>query len=728
VKKIIQGFNSDKGKSLLFAGGLIAIMGLGVWVRAQVFQEVVRHQQSELREKAPGAPPFSRESAIQFRQLREYYGTGTLPERDPDIQWPGGVDIARTYSLGSERVYAVLMRWMPGDWTIVRRARAASVFWFCLGIPLLGIAAWKMFSSRLAGGIAALIYSVSAASVVRSSGLELSTENFALPIVCAFLAFDAWAASSRRRSHRWVFSLLSAAALAFAMIGWDLVQALVLCWAGRAYVRLLRGPRPEDPDFFPRFLLQGVALLLAGLLNPYLLAHAFPRSPVLLFALAVALLGCLAARAPGRALPRWVRVFAPWVVFAGALILSRGLGDAYGHFGELLSAKLRFLNWKPWEPGLLTFNQRVLWTPALHSMTWDLLRDYFPLLFLLTPAALAVYLSTRISGDPRSPLFPAVFLVLSFAACILFFRFHVYVILFASLVAGGALAVSLRRGLALVWIPLAVALVLGISGEALNTLRKAGTRWAGETPFQVRASAELIDWLRTNARRQPVVANFTISGPIVAHAGNPVVLHPKYEDRLIRDRVEKYARLLFRGTEVEFRDWCDSVGARLVVFVLGEFAPDTVQVTPRGMTLVKGPRTPAIKTWMTGELRYMADALEPVEGSPALFFLKRAMEEHLARTHLGYRRHLPIHEQPRLFRFLWSNEKYAVFRVISAREQELAELSAEMAGISVLSGDLAAARTQVLAALDYDPNLTKAYALLAHIEQLRAGNRPPGRE
>ena len=714
--------------SLLFGVALLLCMAIGVAIRMEIVREVGRANARALGSSALEEVPFSRESAIQFRQLRQYYNTGSLPERDPRIQWPDGVNIAETYTIGSERVYAPLMRNMPADWSIVRRARTASVLWFCLAIPLLGIAARRLFDSRLAGGITAFLYAVSAAAVVRSSGLELSSENFALPFVCAFLAFEAWAPTAATRRGHWLLAGLAALSLAFAMAAWDMVQVMVMLWTGVAYVRLLRPRDERSRDFFLRFTLVVVVLFAAGCLNPYLRAHAFPRSPLLCFAAAVAVLGLLANRGNTATPPRrlW-RALLPWLIFIAAFLVARGIGDSYGHFGELLTAKLRFLNRKPFDPELLTFNQRILWTPALHSMTWALLKDYFPALFLLTPVTLAVYLFSRSSGDSRAPVFPAAFCLLCFAACVLFFRFHVYVILFASMVAGGALAVSVRKGLAQVWIPLSVALAAGIAVEAVNSVRRAGTRWAAESPLAAKVADELLDWLKANAPDAPVAANFTISGPIVSQAGNPVVMHPKYEDRVIRDRVEAYATLLFRGDERAFRDWCESVDARLVVFALGEFSPDSVELTPAGIRLKPGPRTPQVREFLTGQMRYMAAALTPVDTSPAVLFLKRAVEESTARTHRGFRRTLRM-DEPRFFRLEWTNEKYAVYRVITTKDQEMADGFVEMAGLALSSGDAVTARKRVSSAFEYDPHHPGAYALLAKIERFRALQGTPGRE
>jgi hypothetical protein len=69
------------------------------------------------------------------------------------------------------------------------------------------------------------------------------------------------------------------------------------------------------------------------------------------------------------------------------LVLAQVYLPAYGHFGSLLWAKLRFLNVRPEDPAKLTFEQRILWAPALNSTSWVLLWEWFPFLLVLTAVA-----------------------------------------------------------------------------------------------------------------------------------------------------------------------------------------------------------------------------------------------------------------------------------------------------------------------------------------------------
>ena len=47
---------------------------------------------------------------------------------------------------------------------------------------------------------------------------------------------------------------------------------------------------------------------------------------------------------------------------------------------------------------------------------------------------------------------------------------------------------------------------------------------------------------------EAVAADFVNSTAILAHTGRPILLQPKYEDRLSRERAERFFDALFRGT------------------------------------------------------------------------------------------------------------------------------------------------------------------------------------
>lgn len=669
---------------LLALLGLAALYAAGLGIRHIVLQAQYAAYGRDL--------PFQLESALEFRYVRLLAESGRLPEVDTKIQIPEGVRVRETYGIGAEYVYARLARGLPAAWSLTDRVRWVSVAWFCLSIPLLSLWLWWWLKSAWAAGLGGAYYAVSLASVMRSTGQELSHENFALPLLIGHLAFGALAdAQSRGRAFA-AAALAAAVLLGCALAAWDLIQYYVLLWAVLSYLRVAGGAWFQDSRRRVAWGLNLTALVITGMVNPYLRTHAFVASYAMLLAYGtglVILLSGIGASAPApvgggwlrRALAgRWGRICLPLApVIVGALLLS-AYGETYGHFLELLWAKLRFLNQKPADPALLTFNQRILWTPALNSVNLALTEIMFPaILPLFAVAVVIIIFQPRWRSDPKLKellFYGAVSLPVFF----LFMRFHVFVAIFAAAVLGwlGGWAVARKSvGHALVL----VLLLAGVGVEAGQVLSNP-VRW-GSVPVYLAQRRELAQWLRENAPAEPVLANFGLSAFLLAYGEMPIVLHPKFESPENRRRIQAYGAALFLGNEAGFREWADRRGAALYVHSLGEFAgqyPDQ-------------------------QMRYFVNALQPPATAAA-----RVLEQQPDRA--------------RYFQRLWENGKFRVFRIVTRADEETARRCVARAQAALRAGRRAEAEGQAGRALMYDPQAVGAAQVLL---QARRGDKARGR-
>lgn len=653
--------------------GLVLLFLLALGARRAVLEAQYRKVGDDL--------PFTLESALQYRRIKIIHDTGQLPARDPMVQYPEGIPNRTSYNLGSEYLYAAAAHVFPDYMPFANRLRWLESGWFCLGIPLLALWLRVWRRNSWCAGVGAAFYAVALSSVMRSTGQELSRENFALPILIAHLLADAVGARSNHGWSRIAWNLLSASLLALALASWDLVQYFIMLrmvWmAGRT---ILGRTSPLDPVFHAWFG-QMVALFAVGALHPYYRSHGWLLSPAMLMGYSTLGLTLLRARATGSWL-RWstgtLRSAGTWMgCFAVGSVIGHvtAYGSAYNHFGSLLWAKLRFLNVKPVDPALLSFDQRIMWVPALHSATPGLAHLLFPcILYLTIPGFLLLLLSIRKRSDQKvgELLF---FFGASFIAFWFFARFHVYLSLFASALVGvwaGAVTEyrGWRRSLA------AVLLGLGLTGEALHTLQQP-ERW-GRINVYYKELDELADWLKREVAPEPVLANFGASAFIAAYGKCAVLLHPKFEDRSIRQRVLEYGEQLFKGTEASFRAWADDQGARYYVYALGEFARESPEL----------------------QMRYFVNALEPAPTAPARLF-------EAGRRDLRY------------FHYRWSNHKYAVYRILTREDEKLAAQALDDARSAFEAGDLAAARRSGEEALRLDPGLVAAAEILGHIASLQ---------
>jgi hypothetical protein len=633
---------------------LLYVMGLGM-----------RRLVIETQYRTLGADfPFTLESALHYRRVKMIHDTGEMPAVDLAVQYPEGVNVPKTYEFGSEYVQAWLAHGLPKSLSVGDRLRWIESGWFCLGIPMMALWIFWRTGSRWAGMVAAGFYAVMISSVIRSTGQELSKENFALPLLVAHLAFDALADLGRRLQ----WSAVSALFLAAALWNWDLIQYYVMLWAIVGGWQSLRGTFGRSAA---KWLVCFLALVVVGLASPYYRAHGFLWSPAMLLACGVAGHWALQRLCPAAGSWRLLAVVIP-LGLGLPLVGWLGYGSSYGHFAELLWAKIRFLNHKPADPSLLSFESRIMWVPALHSATIPLTFSLFPAILPLSFIAAPVALRSRQHPEIGHLVFHNVVSLLAFC---FFVRFHVFLALFAAALAGCWVADAAGR--ATRWkVMAAVLLSCGFVAEAGNTAYRP-ERWGRGNVYYAELKA-LAAWLREHAAPDAVLANFGTSGPVAAYGKCPVILHPKFESKEARTRVREYGEQLFKGTEIGFRDWADRHGAEYYVYAKGEFSE----------------RSPEM------QMRYFVNALKPAEDAPARLF-----EFHPERL--------------KLFRYAWGNTKYSVFKIRTRADEVAAGRHARQAQEALQRGDLALAEQEAMEALRRNPDEALALDVVRHASVLK---------
>ena len=652
----------------------------------------VLHAQRQLT--ADGSIPFTLESALAFRRIQMVYRDGSLPQVDRGIQYPRGVVSREVDTLGAEGVYARAAKAWPGTLNLAEKVRWLHLAWFCVALP--GMFFWvKWMGGGIRGGCwAAAFYAVAISAVARSTGQELSHENNAIPFLLWHLATGAWAfnrAPSARSRLLWGWG--SAVLAALALCAWDLIQFYLMLFMAWGLLGAIRGCLSKEL-LWARYVPMMAVLLASGLRNPYLASHAFWLSPTMALGW-----GMLAAGAPvaqrQRTFTRVLLALIPILLF---WVLSSFFWPAYDHFASLLVAKLRFLNIRPDNPARLTFDQRILWVPALNSTTWAMVWQWFPMLLVLTAAAGSALIRTFVRNRRSFADFPPLlfFLLASFFSFILFFRFHVWVVvwmcgmvgLWAGLEGEGVgrwrrrlVAVFLAVG----WLAEASQPWLGpIQWSRPEVIAPEAQKWDGPLfwgrPNVYAAETDaLMDHLRKYVAPEPVLANFGISAGIATYGGCPVVLHPKFESPEIREKVREYGEALFKGDEAEFRDWMEAQGATVYVHSMGEFS----EIQP-GL-----------------QMRYMVDALDPATNAAARLFEQRP-------------------EELKFFVSQFANRKYRVFRLKrSTVAVRLAETLAEQSQTALENGELEVAEIQAAHALRMDAENENAQRILIHASALR---------
>ncbi|MCO5044247.1 MAG: hypothetical protein J5I99_03820 [Verrucomicrobia bacterium] len=664
--------SSTVQRIVLLALGLLFLFTLAMGARMAILEAQYKRFGDEL--------PFTLESALHYRRVKMVYDTGRIQAHDAMVQFPEGIDPRTTYTLGAEYFYAALAKYFPSHIPVPTRVRILEAGWFSLGIPFLalGLYGWRRNLGAAVWG--SLFYAISLSSVIRSTGQELSHENFALPFLIGHWALLVWSPEVRSRWLRVGGQSLAALLLGWALCSWDMVQFYI---ALRLLLRVWREVRASVRPSLIRegWWLEYAALIAVGLFNPYHREQGWLLSPTMGLAHAIVLLRiarCWLDKPGGG----WngVRVRLGIVVFGflavwGAHFLLPASG-AYGHFAELLWAKLRYFNMKPADPARLTFAQRILWVPALNSTDWRLAAMLFPTLLLLTiPAVLLALVHARRGFDFRIGELLFAWAV-SVAAFWLFTRFHVYLSLFSCMLigVGWSLLPSPRRGMKIL---VGLALGAGLLVEGVHTLRRP-EQW-GRVNVYFKEISELTAWLSRHVAPEAVLANFGTSASIAAYGKCAIVLHPKFENTALRQRVKEYGEELFLKDEKSFRDWAVAHGARYYVYAFGEFSSVHPEL----------------------QMRYFVNALNPPDHAAA-----RGFEFHPDDT--------------TWFVPLWRNMKYSAYRIISPADEVRAGQDVKRAEAALERGDLKAASQFAAAALESFPRQPRAVEILRVAGTLQA--------
>jgi hypothetical protein len=511
--------------------------------------------------------PFLVESSIMYSYVLDSAYKGGIPEYDPGLAKMEHVKLSEQMPIGLEPFLGwglKLKNALPGLQQISDPGfvRFQARLWVSLtgGFILLWLlalrvpAGWSLFG--------ALLYAAAPAAVARATGQDLLCEVMALPFLVSAFAWAGWYLRKPKAVYAAAFMVSAFAAVAF----WDIVQFVFAVWVLLEVIRSFADKRPRKRRFH-LFLLFYIALILAAVLVPYHRAHGMILSPMLLVCFPVLiLLNTLKQKRRTAALAALGGLGLLWLILA----LNSPFAGNYSHFTELVCAKLRHFNIKPKDPSLLTFNARVLWTPALHSATFRDVLQYFPGMLWMTGILLAGGLfNPRFRARLRDfrmlrPLVPAAVFFILF---IFLFRFHVVAVIFLSL-SCALLFAAWHRLLRRTWqrVLLLALAALTLYAEADSLFR----RIRNYESFSLSEIAGLIRYLRdAKVENRVFLSTMELSPMLKAYAGAAIVVQPKFEFPATRQIFKEYTQSLFSPYPEDFTAFCTEHNVDFIAFFRG---------------------------------------------------------------------------------------------------------------------------------------------------------------
>lgn len=509
------------------------------------------------------APRYAAEGASHFRYTRMVAEGRAIPALDRDAQWPEGLRVSEETAVGMEYLYGLAYRLLPaGAMSLHTFTAVFTALLFSLALFPAAFLAEALWGSRWAGLAAALLFVVSPALVARSSGFELIRENLAFPL----LAWHLWLFVAAAAGGSLAAGALGALALGLALATWQGTQFFLLPLLVWLLFRRIVVDIPAAERRATWWLL--AAVLLAGLLVPFLRAGRFLLSPAAALGLAWLAADLAAVRLGGAR--RWRRIamgaagaaVGLAAILVPALIMA-GHFTAYAHFFGLIAAKLRYLR-KPIDPRMLSFDARAFWTGPFHSPDP---RHFFVFalpLALLLPGPLSRLWRRAREGElaAGTVLF---FTAVAFVLFLLMMRLLPLWAIFAAIAAGGAVHDIAPRERTVALVPaVSSALLAGVMILQTVAWERPADLWrrlAGALRVPSRRSfvifssggdteAGLISWLRRNTPADAVVMSLHYHSPqVLAYAGRRTNLNDFFEAPRLRRKAERLLRALYGGEE-----------------------------------------------------------------------------------------------------------------------------------------------------------------------------------
>jgi hypothetical protein len=541
--------------------------------------------------------PFTGESALLYRYAEMTAKGEEIPEPDYAVQYPEGLSVKHQLSLGWEFIAGTLYKLFFREKVPFHSfVRYFTPFFFCISIFPLFLIIRQLSGGEFGAVIGTLFYAVSLPAVIRATGQEISRENYCLPVLFFHIYFLVKYMRNRKVSSSVLAGLFLSVSLAF----WEGAQVyfylLVIFMVfqfifNKDFFELRQGAAPPLRAEAGFTVIIAFAAL-AGIFIPYLRSHFFIMSYPMLASFSLIGAGFLFRKkyrsndTVGNSRRLRVIAFVLFFLTLSLITSASGYGKTYSHMQTLLWYKVRFLNQKPYDPNLLPYDARILWTPALTSPKGTEILYHFSTLLPLCVFSIIPVVFRSKGGKERAGTsfskggwgigldekFLLLNLLFFFFLYLMFKRMEVFLVFFICIFIGRWAGTIMKHSWKVV-IPVYFVISFCIFFESSKVIRD--TEYLGR-PVDYLSINNLLSWIRGNTRQESVIlSHFNLSPVISLYAGRKIVLHPKFESPYMREKVERYLCALFDRSEDKFYSFCQEAGAQTFVYPRGTFSTDS---------------------------------------------------------------------------------------------------------------------------------------------------------
>ena len=501
---------------------------------------------------------FWTESAFHYHYAKLAASDAGIPAIDERMQFPEGMHVFRDETPMMERFAGFCYRNLGGAKIPfhVFLLLLACFYSSAIIFPAFFLSAY-LWRNALAGVVTSLFYLFTYSFIGNVVLGGYVRQDFALPFLFLATFFLLAGMDTGRRGLQAVAAVL----FVFSFASWHMAQFyFAVLMAGVVVLYFLRAE--SRPNIVRALAVVLAVLVPASFCFESLRSAFFPLSLAMLAGYAL-LVQHFALRSVN--LSTWKRAAAFVLLLAAftgvAAMVSGGHYARYSHAYQLILDKIRFFGVKPNDPSLLGFESRTMWTSSFRSPSLLVFAGWLGMAWLAGIAG-AVVMARRVIRERR--IQPSVFLAGWMAAAFvalfaLIWRMDVFAAFFVAVLAGAAVPQDVRTDKRLVLLVLLLGMVWVDYRKAKSfTLFSAAPPAAQYQP--------VLQYIRENTGTNDVVlALFQFSPVICAYTERPVVVHSKFENLQVREKVKEFYAALFERESV-FYEFCRKYGVSYFVY------------------------------------------------------------------------------------------------------------------------------------------------------------------
>jgi len=483
----------------------------------------------------------------------------SIPKIDTKLQYPEGLEVNRYLTVFMERIAGWLYIFLGPNVLFHTFLIYFICFFSSLTIFAVFLISREIFKDDFSAIISSIFYTFSIPALGRTIG-NYGREDFTL----VFLFFSVYffiIEINKTGFKKFLIAGIWALFMGIGLVSWHLSRFFFVVFLSGVILNQLIFTKCKIDSLKEKFISGLFVLLGFGLGNSFLRINGFILSfPFLLY---LSLVIFFIVNKNNLKTSKVLLILLGVVSF----LFSSPFGLEYSHIWSLLVNKIKFLGLKPENPLLLPFEARVMWIESFNSPTINFIVYNFFFLFLVS--ATAVYAFRK---DVTKRLYYLLyFVIVFFFFFILVRRMVVFFVFFISVLAGGIFLKSKKPGilfLMVISILFQVMIFTHINRPFFmkNFVAKIFLDKEQVLPDLDVNPKSLFAWIKSSTDENSVfVSDFGFSPNILAYADRKVVIHSKFENKYLRNKVEEFITSIF-SSEKDFYKFCKKYDADYFVY------------------------------------------------------------------------------------------------------------------------------------------------------------------